>query len=314
MESPHLSRNAAAHILMLALVMFWGAMFVVVKDVLQFISPQLFNTLRMVVAFACLAIAYRAQWSRLTKRAWILGAGAGVCLAAGFFFQAAGMMYTTATKSAFITGLVVILVPILAVIPLLRVRGSAAPGWNVWIGAPVAFAGIVYLTTPAHTQWMLLLRTLNRGDLLTFLSALGFASLVIVLSHAADLPFTQIAMLQVGFAAIFLGVYTASAEQVFLQSNLQVWVSVAVVGVLATAAAFSIQTWAQQILPPTHTALFLTMQPLFAWLTSFVFLHERLAVRQITGALLILAGVMVSEFVKLGNHSTLRTVGSGSAV
>jgi drug/metabolite transporter (DMT)-like permease len=95
-----LSPNALAHLLMLALVMFWEAMFVVVKDVLQFISPQLINALRMGIAFLCFAIAH---YKHLTRRAWIFGAGAGIRLAAGFYFQAAGMMYTTATKSAFVT-------------------------------------------------------------------------------------------------------------------------------------------------------------------------------------------------------------------
>jgi drug/metabolite transporter (DMT)-like permease len=293
-----LSRTAVAHLLMLGLVMFWGAMFVVVKDALKFISPQLFNTMRMAIAFACLGAAYQKQWKRLTRRAWLFGAAAGACLAAGFYFQAAGMMYTTATKSAFITGLVVILVPILAVVPQFRPLNSSVPGWNVWMGALVAFGGIVLLTTPPHTEWGLLLGSLNRGDLLTLFSALGFASLVITLSHAGEIPFTQVAMLQVGFAALFLGVYSLAFEQIFLYSNLQLWISIAVVGVLATAVAFSIQTWAQQILPATHTALLLTLQPLFAWITSFLVLHERLALRQMEGAFLILAGILITEFAK----------------
>jgi drug/metabolite transporter (DMT)-like permease len=70
-----------------------------------------------------------------------------------------------------------------------------------------------------------------------------------------------------------------------------------VASVLATAAAFSIQSWAQSILPSTHTALLLTMEPVFAWITSFLVTGERLGARPATGALLILAGIAITELI-----------------
>ena len=69
-----------------------------------------------------------------------------------------------------------------------------------------------------------------------------------------------------------------------------------VAAVLATAAAFTIQSWAQKHLAATHTALILSAEPLFAWLTSLIFLHEGLSGRQSLGALLILAGIGLTEF------------------
>jgi len=68
-------------------------------------------------------------------------------------------------------------------------------------------------------------------------------------------------------------------------------------GGTATAAAFSIQSWAQTVLPPTHTALLLTLEPVFAWITSFVFMGERLGVRPAVGAVLILGGIALTELV-----------------
>ena len=66
---------------------------------------------------------------------------------------------------------------------------------------------------------------------------------------------------------------------------------------LATAAAFTIQSWAQQFIPPTHTALLFTLEPVFAWLTSFVFLGERLGIRSSMGAVLILGGIGLTELL-----------------
>jgi drug/metabolite transporter (DMT)-like permease len=72
--------------------------------------------------------------------------------------------------------------------------------------------------------------------------------------------------------------------------------ALAIVAVPATAAAISIQSWAQSILPPTHTALLLTLEPVFAWITSFLVTGERLGLRPASGAILILAAIALTEF------------------
>ncbi|HEX4019987.1 MAG TPA: DMT family transporter [Acidobacteriaceae bacterium] len=294
-----LSRNVMAHLLMLAIVMLWGATFVQVKDALQDISPQLFNTLRMMIAFVCLAVVYRQQWKHMSRLAVGFGLLAGVCLTVGYVFQTSGLLYTSATNSAFITGLMVVIVPLLAAIPALRPPGSRAPGWNTWLGALAAFGGIALLTTPAHTDWSRLLGSLNHGDLLTLGCAVGFSFHVIVLAHATRrVPFQQIALLMVGFAALMLGSATGFAEHPFLHPTLRLLVALLVTGVLATAAAFTVQTWAQQILPATNTALILALEPVFAWLTAFALLQEHLEGRRVAGALLILAGILVTELVR----------------
>jgi drug/metabolite transporter (DMT)-like permease len=73
-----------------------------------------------------------------------------------------------------------------------------------------------------------------------------------------------------------------------------IW-AILVTGLLGTGAAFTIQAWAQQFTPPTHTALIFLLEPVFAWMTSYIVLHERLGIRAGVGALLILGGIVVSE-------------------
>ena len=309
-SSTKISRNAMAHLLMIAVVVLWGATFVLVKAALADIAPQWFNSIRMTIAFLCLALLYRSQWRQLTRQAWLAGAAAGACLAAGYFFQTQGLLYTSPTNSAFLTALVVVLVPFLASLPGLRPPGAGLPQWTAWVGAALAFLGVVLLTAPAGASWKYVLDHLNRGDLLTLGCALGFALHVITLAHATQkVRFEQIALLQIGFAMLFLTTAALtvqpSALHIFADlsapkhsriSFLLVF-ALAVTGIVATAAAFSIQTWAQQTIPATNIAVILTLAPVFAWLTSYVILHERLGLRHGFGAFLVLGGILATELL-----------------
>lgn len=291
-----MSRSLKAHLLLLAVVFVWGATFVLVKDALSDISPLLFNLLRMALATVCLAVLYGKHLGRLNRRTVLCGALVGLFLAMGYQFQTAGLRLTTPSKSAFITGLVVVIVPLLLVIPKLRPSGSHAPGWNAYLGAILAFLGILLLTTPAHSGFDF--RSMNFGDLLTLGCSLGFSFHMLALAHFSPrIRFEQLAVLQVGFAALFMAISMPIFEKPYIHWSLRVVVALAIAAVLATAAAFTIQSWAQQYLPATHTALLLTMEPVFAWITSFLVLGERLGLRSGAGALLILAGIGVTELL-----------------
>ena len=110
-------------------------------------------------------------------------------------------------------------------------------------------------------------------------------------------PFEQVAVLQVGTAAILMTVSAPLLERPHFRPTATAIAAVLVTGILCTAVAFTVQSWAQQFTPATHTALIFTTEPVFAWLTSFIYLKERLGMRAGVGALLILAGVLVSELL-----------------
>ena len=103
--------------------------------------------------------------------------------------------------------------------------------------------------------------------------------------------------LQVGFCAVFMLLSLPFIERPRIAWTPGLMAALAIAAVLATAAAFSIQSWAQSILPSTHTALLMTMEPVFAWLTSFLVMGERLGLRPACGALIILAGIAITELV-----------------
>jgi drug/metabolite transporter (DMT)-like permease len=293
-----LSDSTLAHLLLLAVVIIWGSTFVLVKDALQDASPLLFNLLRMSVAFIALAVVNRRQLRHISRSSLLASLIVGVFLAAGYQFQTAGLALTTPAKSGFITGLVVVFVPIFTILPALRSPNTPAPRWTTAIGVILAFSGLLLLTTPAQTSWHPLFVSIGLGDMLTLACAVAFAAHLLTLSHASSqVPTGQLATLQIGAAAALMAITLPLGGRPHLSITPRLLIALAITSLLATAAAFTIQSWAQQHLPPTHTAILLTLEPVFAGLTSFFVLHERLGRRSLCGAALILAGIASIELL-----------------
>jgi len=291
-----LSPSTLAHILLLGVVAVWGVTFVLVKDALNDASPLLFNLIRMTIAAIALAIINHRHLKNLTRRSLISGLIVGLFLAAGYQFQTAGLARTTAAKSAFITGLVVVFVPAFTIFPILRPANAHAPRWATAIGALFAFSGLLFLTTPTGTTWQNLFSSIGLGDLLTLICAIAFAGHLLSLAHTSHkVPTAQLATLQIGAAAVIMAITLPLGGRPHLTITLRLLIALGITSLVATAAAFTIQSWAQQHLPPTHTALLLTLEPVFAALTSVLFLHEHLGQRALIGAALILTGIAVTE-------------------
>jgi drug/metabolite transporter (DMT)-like permease len=291
-----LSPSTLAHILLLGVVAVWGVTFVLVKDALNDASPLLFNLIRMTIAAIALVIINHRHLKNLTRRSLISGLIVGLFLAAGYQFQTAGLARTTAAKSAFITGLVVVFVPAFTIFPILRPANAHAPRWTTTIGALFAFSGLLFLTTPTGTTWQNLFSSIGLGDLLTLICAIAFAGHLLSLAHTSQkVPTAQLATLQIGTAAFIMAITLPLGGKPHLTITLRLLIALGITSLVATAAAFTIQSWAQQHLPPTHTALLLTLEPVFAALTSVLFLHEHLGQRALIGAALILTGIAVTE-------------------
>lgn len=285
------------HLLLLLVVFVWGSTFVLVKAALADISPLLFNLLRMALAALCLGVIYRKEIGRIDRRTLGAGALAGLFLATGYQFQTAGLRLTTPSKSAFLTGMTVIFVPLLVAIPRLRPPDARAPRWNAFLGAALGFTGIVLLTTPAGFGWTAL-RSIGLGDALTLICALGFAFHVITLAHVSPrMRFEQLAVLQISFATVYMAVSLPIFEHPHVHWTWTVIAALLVTAVLATALAFTVQTWAQQTLPATHIAVLFTLEPVFAWLVSWIALGQQFGPRSGAGALLILCGIVLTELL-----------------
>lgn len=290
-----MSRSLKAHILLVLMTLIWGTTFVLIKQALQFASPLLFNAVRMSLAAVFLAVIYRRQLSRLTGQALRAGLVVGLFLFLGYAFQTTGLHLTTPSKSAFLTGVSTVLVPLLLIILW---RAHINP-WRA-AGIATAFVGLFFMTVPAGRQGIADFANVNLGDVLSIACAVGFAFHIILIGRATQrFPFEQIAVLQIAVAALLMAAVAPFLEHPHLEFSAIVVTAILVTGILGTALAFTVQAWAQQFTPATHAALIFTLEPVFAWLTSFVVLGERLGMRAGAGALLIVAGILMSEL--LGN-------------
>ena len=271
----------------------WGSTFVVVKSSLDHVSVFLFVALRFTLAAVIMALWRPHVFRSLQREEIFAGMRLGFFMFGGYAFQTAGLQYTSASNSGFVTGSSVVLVPILFAL----FWGHRLTSW-VYAGALAAGFGLYYLTIPAAG-----VAHLNRGDVLTFVAAASYAVHIILVSEYTRQHFaTALSVLQViacsAMAWLMTGIAAAIRWQpVKFEPSWSLLLGVAVCAVFATAVAFSIQLWAQQYTTPGHTAILFTLEPVFAVLTSYIFLGERLAARAVFGAAFVLAGILIAELL-----------------
>src|SRR5262249_27416467 len=200
---------------------------------------------------------------------------------------------TTPSKAAFLSGISTVLVPVVLVV-FWRTRVQI---WRA-VGIALAFAGLFLMTVPAGRQGLADFAKVNAGDLLCIGCSVAFAFQIVFLGRSTQrFPFEQMAVLQIAVAAVLMTLSAPLLERPHFSFSRVVIATVLVTGILGTAVAFTAQASAQQFTPATPTALIFTLEPVFAWLTSFLYLQERLGGRAGAGALLILGGVLVSELM-----------------
>ena len=279
--------------LLILIAFIWGSTFVLVKEALNDASPLALNSARMVVAAVLLAVFYRKKIAVLTKPALTAGVLVGVFLYAGYAFQTSGLKLTTPSKSAFLTGTSSVLVP-LFLVAIWHVRIHL---WRV-AGILLALIGLFLMTVPGGRSGLADFANVNLGDLLTIGCAICFTFHVIFVGRASQrFPFEQVAFLQVGTAAILMTVSTPLLEHPYFRADANGGRRNFDYGHSVYGSGFQRSILGAAIYPATHTALIFTTEPVFAWLTSFVYLHERLGLRAGAGALLILGGVLISELL-----------------
>jgi drug/metabolite transporter (DMT)-like permease len=265
------------------ITIIWGSTFVLVKSALAEVSAILFLALRFTIAALALTIIYR----RGIRRDGILpGLLAGVLLFTAYVFQTKGLELTTASKSAFLTGLSIPMVPLAS---SLVYRNRPQP-FELG-GILIASFGMALMTFPAGGFGM------SRGDFLSFLCAVIFALHIVVVSHYTPiLGFQTIAVIQVAAAAALGIVSVRFVEPVRFHLSGSVAAALLITGLLATALAFTTMAWAQQFTSASRAALIFTLEPVVAWVTSYLLLGEVLTMRGKVGAAAILAGVVLVEF------------------
>ena len=290
-----MNRPRAAEAALVFNTVIWGATFVLIKEALNDVSATLFLALRFTLAAGALLLYFRRAAipnRKVPGRTWkAVGAGAvaGTFLFSGYIFQTIGLGLTTAPRSAFITGLTSIAVPLVAA-GVYRVR----PRISEVLGLLVATGGLALMTMPG------VLGPMRLGDLLTVVCAVGFAAHIVTLGHFSErMSYELLAVTQIGVAALWSWALFAVVETPRVAWRPAVVWAILITGLFATALAFTIQAWAMQYTSPARTALIFMLEPVVAWIMSYCLVGEGLSGRAAAGAGLILGGVLLVELKPL---------------
>jgi drug/metabolite transporter (DMT)-like permease len=267
-------------LLLVAVTAVWGWTFVVVQDAIAVYGVIPFLAVRFALAGAALTPIYAAK---LTLRSLIVGGGIGVVLAAAYFFQTTGLLYTTPTNSGLITGLFVVFAPLAD-----RLLFGANVSRQVVLAVALSLLGMVLLAGggPEGANW---------GDLLTLLCAAALGLHIALLSrYAASYDAGALTLAQILSIALLFVIVWPLFGSVSLPTP-EVWVALLITGLLASAGAFLVQTTVQQHITAARTAIILTMEPVFAALFGYWLAGDRLVAIQILGALMILSALVIGE-------------------
>ncbi|MGB9783446.1 MAG: DMT family transporter [Moorellaceae bacterium] len=268
---------------LLGVALVWGATFYFVREALQDIAPFHFLFYRFwAAALFLLPLAVRERTPR-PRQVILHGLAAGLLLFGGYTFQTFGLQYTSASKAAFLTGLSVVIVPLMEA--LLK---KESPPASVLLSTALAATGLGFLSLEGSLA-------LSYGDWLVLLCAFCFAGHVVFLDRVTHLHSSiHLALAQL------LTVGLVSAAFLPWESSRIIWSArvieaLIITAVLATSAAFLIQVKAQRCLSAAATAVILSTEPVFAALTAYAFGGEILGLKQLGGCGLILAGMLLVQ-------------------
>ncbi|MBN2248198.1 MAG: DMT family transporter [Coriobacteriia bacterium] len=278
-------RTYGVQLALVGVAAVWGGTFVTVKDAVARYPMYAFLTLRFAIAVLAFVAVMPSSIRFMRRDTLGVGVLAGMFLTAGYVFQTWGLQDTSASKAAFITGMFVVITPVLQALVLRRI-----PHRTTVIGVLLAVAGLWFLSGGGADSW-------NIGDTRVLICAFAYAGHFIVLGglgrdhDVAPLTLVQLATVGVASAAVSL-----ATEPLGLPGDAGVWFALVLTGVFASAVAFAVQTYAQRFLSPTKTALILIMEPVFGGVFGY-FAGERLGLSGVAGSALIFAGMLVAEVI-----------------
>ena len=291
-----MSRRIRAHLFLLTTAFIWGSAFVAQRVAMDNLGPFTFTGLRMFIGGFVLIpviIFLRKKEAPQGKAAlqikgftddptFIGGFFCGVALFLAGTFQQVGLVYTTAGKAGFITALYIIIVPLLGI--FMNKKASKL----IWLCVILALAGVYLLCMKGDF-------TMNRGDLIMFLSALGYAVHILTIDHFSPkgdpVKMSSIQFFVCGTLCLPMLV----AESPAISDVLAAWFPLFYTGVISCGLAYTLQVIAQRDTTPTITAIILSFESVFAVLSELVILNVYLIPKEIIGCILMFIAIIMAQ-------------------
>jgi len=258
----------------------WGYTFLIVQSAVGRMPVMDFMAWRFAAASLVMLALRPTCLRKVTRRQWLHGAALGVVLGLGYIAQTYGLLYASAAVSGFITGMFVVLTPVMAWI-LLRHQTDR----QTWLVVALATVGVAVLSL---NGW-----AVGAGELLTLACAVLFAIHIVGLGEWSPQydPYT-FAFLQIATVAV-ISVVAAIPGGITPPPDIETWQTIGITAIFATALAFIVQTWAQSLVTPTRAAIVMTMEPVFAGLFAVVAGGNQLTWRTLLGGAIIVAAMLI---------------------
>ena len=279
-------KDIQAEIYLLGIVVIWGSTFAIIKGILDQIMPFTFLAYRFFLAAFVLYVIFWKRLKNIDKIILKKGFLIGIFLFLGYAFQTVGLKYTTATKAGFITGLSVVLVPIISYFFIKEKIYR-----NSIIGVFLATLGLWFLNYNSNFSF-------NLGDFLVLLCAVSFAMHIISVGlYTKKLDYVLLVIIQLAtvFVLSLLMAVVFERPEIHLSYSSNVWWSIILTGVFATALAFYMQNRFQRYSTATKTAIIFSGEPIFGAMFAILLLGEKVGLIAWTGGLLIIFGMIISQ-------------------
>jgi drug/metabolite transporter (DMT)-like permease len=272
----------------------WGFAFVAQRVGMKHVGPFTFIAVRFLLGSIFLVpllfITHRHKINpehsvpQPAHKSFLLGSGlAGLILFISASFQQHGIVYTTAGKAGFITGLYVIIVPFLGLL------WGQRTGSGTWLGAVLAVLGLYLLTITGKF-------VIDRGDLLVFFCAFFWAAHILIIGRLSSrLHPMRVAFFQFLVCSACAWVAAVLTEEIAMQKILSALIPILYAGFVSTGVAFTLQVIAQRYAHPTHAAIMLSLEAVFAVIGGYLILGETMSLRNLAGCALMLAGMIISQ-------------------
>lgn len=280
-----------AEILLLIATVIWGVTFSFTKIGLIYSTPILYLTLRFAISVFIVYLIWFYKINRISKRTFLYGTVLGGFYAGGLFFQTIGLQFTTVTKSAFITGLSIVLTPLVHKM----IESKKITFWQK-IGILVATIGLIKFTNPSFEY-------LNLGDLLTFLSTFLWAFYLVFINKYTEGTFSfdytiQLVFVQFIIVLFFgiLGLLIFEVKAWFLKFEPKLIFSLLYNAIIASIFLTTIHTSVQKYTTPVKAALIFSLEPVFAAIFAYFIFVETLSASELVGAIILSLGIVLSEF------------------
>lgn len=295
---------------LLTVTVVWGTTFPAMKQLTTDLSALQIIWLR----FGMAAVVLLPLWWGIRSAELRWGLGLGVLNFVAFWLQIEGLHHTSSNRNAFVTGLNVLIVPLIAWLALRRKMG-----WQVWVACAMAVGGMCLMFFE-DAPW-------NWGDTLTLLSAVVYAIYILVMeaaalrNQAAPLRATRMAAALAGSmlvcTTLMIALQPQGAEQLYAQATAlsgRAWGAIIYLGLIASAMVVVLQAWGQKYVDAMRSAIVFGLEPVFAALTAWWLIDERMGAVALAGAALIVAALIFSQWTPPSRQENRSAAGCGEAV